>query len=97
MIFKLYYLSCDCDSGVQVRKYISSENFLKGIGCERNMLHGASSNYPQTAGKRNLYMHNCEGECCWIVFLAPEAMQVGQGLLKHEIPWFFRVGAWYWT
>ena len=21
-------------------------------------------------------------------FLAPEAMQVGQGLLKHEIPWF---------
>ena len=25
-------------------------------------------------------------------FLAPEAMQVGQGLLKHEIPWFVGVG-----
>ena len=31
------------------------------------------------------------------LFLAPEAMQVGQGLLKHEIPWFFGVGVWYWT
>ena len=32
MIFKLYYLPCDRDSGVQVRKYISSENI--GIGKE---------------------------------------------------------------
>ena len=28
-------------------------------------------------------------------FLAPEAMQVGQGLLKHAIPWFVGVGGWY--
>ena len=25
-------------------------------------------------------------------FLAPEDMQVGQGLIKHEIPCFFGVG-----
>ena len=25
-------------------------------------MQGMSSNYPQTAGKRNLFIHNCEGE-----------------------------------
>ena len=30
------------------------------------------SNYLQTAGKKNLLMHNCEGEFCWI-FLALES------------------------
>ena len=42
--------------------------YLKGIGCEWDLLHGMSSNYPQTAGKRNPFMHNCERECCWILF-----------------------------
>ena len=36
--------------------------------CEWDLLHGMSSNCPQTAGKRNLFMHICEGECCWIFF-----------------------------
>ena len=30
---------------------------LKGIGCEWDLLHGMSSNYPQTRGKRNPFMH----------------------------------------
>ena len=42
--------------------------YLKGIGCEWDLLHGMSSNYPQTAGKRNLFMHNCEGKYCQIFF-----------------------------
>ena len=42
--------------------------YLKGIGCERDLLHGMSSNYPQTAGKRNLFMHICEGKF-WLLNL----------------------------
>ena len=35
---------------------------------------------PQTAGKTDLFMHNCcEGECCPI-FLTPEDMKVNKGL-----------------
>ena len=42
--------------------------YLKGIGCERDLLHGMSSNYLQTAGKRNLFMHICEGKF-WLLNL----------------------------
>ena len=70
--------------------------YLKRTGCEWDLLHGMSSNYPKTAGKRKLFRHNCEGECCRI-FLAPEDMLVGQGFLKHAIPWFVGVSVWYWT
>ena len=31
-------------------------------------------------------------ECAAELFLAPEDMQVGQGFLKHAIPWFVGVG-----
>ena len=34
------------------------------------------TNHPQTESKRKILMHNCEGECCWIFFLAPEDMKV---------------------
>ena len=56
------------------------------------MLHGMSSNYPQTEGKRNLFVHNCKGERCCILFLAPEDMEDGQGFLKYAIPRFVGVG-----
>ena len=51
-----------------------------------------SSNYPQSVVKRNLFMHNCEGKCVQIIFIALEDMKVGQGLSEHAIPWFVVVG-----
>ena len=57
----------------------------KGIGCERNMLHGASSNYPQPAGKRNLNRHNFEGEC-WILFYSRTTAHASwSGIFRHTI------------
>ena len=47
-------------------------------------------------GKTDMLI-NLWGRVLLNCFLAPEDMQVGQGLLKHEIPWFFGVGVWYWT
>ena len=35
--------------------------YLKRIWCEWDLLHGMNSNYPQTPGKRNLFMHNSIG------------------------------------
>ena len=60
---KIIVGSCDCDSGVQVRKYkfYSERNWMRMRYATWNEL-----NYPQPAGKtkRNLCMHDGEGECC---------------------------------
>ena len=48
--------------------------YLSGIGGEWDLLHGMSSNYPQIAGKRMLFMQNCGGESAAEFLLAPEDM-----------------------
>ena len=81
--------------------FIPEWKCLKGFvfGYEWNLLHGTISNYPQTAGKRTLLMHNnCEEECLLNVFFSSREekghawMKVGQGFLKHAIPCF--LGGW---
>ena len=49
---------CYCESVAQVRMYIPSENIWKELDVNEICCICMSSNYPQTAGKRNL-MHNC--------------------------------------
>ena len=82
--------------GAQVRNYIPNEIILKRIGCEWDLLLGMVSKYPQTAGKKSIFMHNCEREHCWR-FLALEDLIFGQGFLEYATPWFILVGFWYWT
>ena len=75
-------------------EYIFERNW---IGCEWDILHVRSSNYPQTAGKKNIFMHNCVE-----LFSAPDDMKVNQGFTEHAIPWFLEhaipcllgVGVW---
>ena len=49
-------------------------------------MHGMSSNYPQTAGKRNLFIHNCEGEYIHTYIpINPNRLALGAGIKDMRI------------